>query len=398
MIWKIKEGKITWLPGLASSDLPTSLPSGISIHLKQEIIGLDVQGLAGAIPLRNGDTLQIIPKVGQVNFLRLLFKAEGLQRDLEREYDDFVEYSVDFDENIDSIVARQLMVSAAEIMRFGPKQGRTKSRHTGLYAVGHLDATATALRIACHKSDPVVCTIKQKTVNIPENRVITEALTRAWPMLDDPDRSVYRKTFEKWKSRFPLSKNIEEDLELIEIGFASGSYGGPRGYYRKGLMLSQVILGSSGLGFGEATCVEGDAILLNTADIFEKYLRNVISEAYLDAGFLVTKSGIGVKSLYTDGSYALHPDIVISRDGRTLLIADAKYKVPTASDHYQMHTYLNANNIKTGLLLAPNFESKEVIIREFSTVEKVVVKEVYLPMDDLGITENFLGSLSNYFS
>ena len=136
--------------------------------------------------------------------------------------------------------------------------------------------------------------------------------------------------------------------------------------------------------------VEGDAILLNTADIFEKYLRSVISEAYSDLGYVISKGGVGGTSLYTDGSFELQPDITISKDGRTLLIADAKYKQPTAGDHYQMHTYLAVNRIKRGLLLAPLYEGNEVVLREYSTTDKTVVREIYLPMNNLPLTEDFL--------
>ena len=163
-------------------------------------------------------------------------------------------------------------------------------------------------------------------------------------------------------------------------------------------MLSQIVLGSAGLGFNEAATIEGDAVLLNTADIFEKYLRNVISTAYSGAGYVVTKGDFGVTSLYTDGSFGLRPDIVMSRDGRILLISDAKYKEPTAGDHYQMHTYLVVTGVTRGLLLAPLFQGDEVVVREYSTADKLVVREVYLPMSNLTVTEEFLGAVIERFS
>ena len=392
------EGDITWLSDLVSTDIPYPLPKGISVHIRRDEVGLEIQGLVGAIPLLNGDTLQIIPKIGRVNFLRLLFKAEGLQRDLEREYDDFVEYTVEDDQNVDSIVARQLMISAAAIINRSPKQGRVMRRRAGAFAVGQMDAAATALNIACHKHDPVVYFLKEKTLNIPENRVITEAVVRAWPMVDETHRDDLRWLRDQWLGRFPRSVDLSADLDHVEQGFASAKYGGPRDYYRKTLMLSQIVLGSNGLGFSEATTIEGDAVLLNTATIFEKYLRNVISAAYSEAGYVVTKGGIGVSSLYTDGSFELQPDIVVTKDSRTMLIADAKYKVPTAGDHYQMHTYLTAHGVKSGLLLAPLFNGDEVTIREYSAADKTVVREAYLPMSNLPVIEEFLGTVIERFT
>lgn len=398
MIWKVKEGKITWLPGLTPSDIPHPLPTGIIIHLRGDELGLEIQGIVGAIPLRNGDTLQITPKVGQVNFLRLLFKAEGYQRDLESAYNEFVEYSIDDEENIDEIVSRQLLYCAEEILKRSPQRRRISSRHIGLFATGQIDPVATALNVACHKEEPVVYVSKDKTEDIAENRVITEAIIRARPMLNDSTWRGLRAIYDRWIRRFPRSYDLSADLERIEKRFAARSYGGPRDYYRKALMLSQIILGSSGIGFSEAASIEGDAVLLNTADIFERYLCNVISEAYGDTGYVVSKGGVGVTSLYTDGSFELIPDIVIARNNRTLLIADAKYKVPTAGDHYQMYAYLAVNGVKRGLLLSPLFDGNEVIVREYATSNKVVVRETYLPMINLEATEEFLGTLIERFA
>jgi hypothetical protein len=392
MIRRVKEGEITWMQGLLASDMPR-LPSGISLHARRGQLGVEAQGVVGAIPLLNGDILQIIPKIGQMNFLRLLFKAEGFQRDLEREYADFVSYSVEDEQNIDSIVARQLMYAADHIINRSAQQGRVKRRREGVFAAGQIDVVSTALNLACRKQEPVVFFIRERTRDIPENRVLSEAIVRASHALNDADRREFDWIRERWLGQFPRSEDIDRDLEKVEEGFASGRYGGPRDYYRRALMLAQIVLGSSGLGFAESVTVEGDAILLNTADIFERYLRNVISEAYSQAGYVVTKGGVGARSLYTDGSFELLPDITISRDGRLRLIADAKYKEPTSGDHYQMHTYLSMNGINRGLILAPLYEGNEVRLREYSTTNKMIVREAYVPMNNLSVTEEFLRTI-----
>ena len=392
MIRRAKEGQVTWLSGLDAGDIP-QLPQGMSLHLRRGEIGLGVDGLVGAIPLLNGDTLQIIPKIGQVNFFRLLFKAEGFQRDLQREYSDFVSYSIDDDQNIDSIVARQLLHSVAEIMKRSPQHGRVKRRRNGLYAIGRIEVAETVLNLASRKEDPVVYFLKERTLNIAENRLLSEAIIRSRTSLEKGDLFDLAEVRERWLRQFPRSSDLTRDIVTVEEGFASGRYGGPRDYYRRALMLARIILGSNGLGLNGNVAVEGDAVLLNTATVFEKYLRNTISEAYSGAGFLVTKGGIGTTSLYTDGSFRLEPDINISRDGKTILIADAKYKQPTSNDHYQMHTYLAINGIKRGIILAPLYEGNKVVTREYSTADKTVVREVYLPMGDLMLTEQFLGKI-----
>ena len=398
MIQKAKEGEITWFPGLTPSAIPHPVSKGINIHLKRAVLGLEPQGVVGAIPLRNGDTLQIVPKIGHVNFLRLLFKAEGHQPGLEREYNEFVDYSVDNKENIDSIIARQLLYCAAEILRRSPRRERVSRQHVGIFAAGQINTVATVLNVTTRKEEPVVYVSKDRTEDIAENRVITEAILRAWASLDELTCSMLRPVRDRWVTKFRRSPQLHSDLVAVQRAFAAGKYGGPRDYYRKALMLSQIVLGTNGLGFDEAATVEGDAILLNTAHIFEKYLRNVINDAYNETGYVVTKGGVGTTTLYTDGSFELIPDIVVTKDNRTLLIADAKYKAPTINDHYQMAVYLAANQVKRGLLLAPLFEGDEVIVQEYSTWDKVVIREVYLPLTNLQATEDYLSTVVKRFA
>jgi hypothetical protein len=382
MIKVIKEGQICWLPGLQIADLPEKLPAGISIHSRSGVIGLESQGVVGAFPLKNNDTVHITPKIGDVNFFRLLLKAEGNQLSLENEFENFVHFSSSSGESVSSLVALRLFVCLDEILRKSPLQGRIKNYRKAEYATGEIEAIKTALNIAMKQPQPVVSRVKQRTVNIPENRILTEALLRAWVLINEDSREKFESIYYRWINKFPRSKFIHRDLLEIEKSFASNSYGGSRDYYRQSLMISKIILGSCGIALNSLHDVAGDAALLNAADIFEKYIRNVIVTNYAEKGYVVTKGGAGLQSLYTDGSFELIPDIVISRGDKVTLIADAKYKKPTAADHYQMASYLAAHRIKRGALIAPLFSGKIPVVKEFSTPEKTIVREIYLPMDD----------------
>lgn len=398
MIRQVREGETSWLPGVDISDIPRPLPAGITIHYRDGVIGLEAQGLVGSVPLKNGDTLQITPKIGAVNFLRLLFKAEGSQARLENEFDEFVQYDIEDSGNIDNIVARRLLISIDEILRRSPIQGRKKSYMEADFAKGQIQVIKTAMKVATKKIQPVVSLVKLRTKDVPENRLISEALARAWQVLAHDYRFIYQNTHDRWLRNFPRSVDIFDDLLKVEYNFASNGYGGARDYYRRALMLAKIILGSHGVGFGSKGDVFGDAILLNTASVFEKYVRNVIFNAYSDKGFVVAKGGVGQQSLYADGSFELMPDVVISRNGVVAIIADAKYKKPTASDHYQMAVYLSAHKVKRGLLLAPLYSGRSVIVKEFSTPEKIIVREIYLPMCDLEASEEALSSLIERYS
>jgi 5-methylcytosine-specific restriction enzyme subunit McrC len=398
MLRSIIEGQIAWLPGLTIGDLPQPLPGGMYVHAKGSLLGLEAQGVAGSIPLRNGETLQITPKIGQVNFLRMLFLAEGSQGNLRREYDEFVALSVEDDESLNTLVARQLMVSVAKILHQSPMIGRVERKRRGVFACGRIDPMKTAMNIAAGRIDPVEFVCRERTTDIPENRVVSEAICRASLMLSMEDRVKYGGVIDKWNKRFPRSNRISSDLIRVEEGFSSSKYGGPRGYYNKALMLAQIILGSFGVGAGGAPSIEGDAALLNTADVFERYLRATIASRYADRGYVVTKGGGSMQSLYTDGSYEIEPDIVVQRDGRVVLIADAKYKTPTSSDHYQMNAYLGALGISSGVLLCPSMTIGGVQVKDYSTGRGRFVHEAFLPMNNPVSTEEFLAALVERFA
>lgn len=398
MLIKIIEGEISWLPSLSFDHLPHPLPSGIHVHAKGSLLGLEAQGVAGSIPLKNGDTLQILPKIGQVNFLRMLFLAEGRQGTLQRDYDEFVTLCVDDEESLNFLVARQLMMSAARILHQSPMVARIERKRRGAFACGRINPMNTALNIASRKLDPVEYASRERTTDIAENRVISEALARAQYSLLPDDREKFRPIFIKWQRNFGRSNAIQADISIVERGFSSSKYGGPRGYYHRALMLSQIILGSFGIGLGSSSEIEGDAVLLNTADVFEKYLRATIATHYADQGFVVTKGGGAMRSLYTDGSYEVDPDIVIQREGKTVLIADAKYKIPTSADHYQMNAYLSVFGTNKGVLLSPAMRSGQIIAKAYSTGRGCFVHEAFLPMDNHTATEEFLSTIVERFS
>ena len=398
MIWQATEGELTWLAGVSYADLPQPWPIVIPVRVRpgsaaDADVGIEPQGVVGAVPLLNGGTVQILPKIGMVDFFTLFMRAGGVEGDLSREFQEFVSYSAGAQSNIGSLAARQLCVAVADILRLSPHVGRVKRRREGVFAMGRLDARGTAFNTATRRQNPAVFWVRERTYDVPENRVLTEAIIRSWMVLSDQDREGLEVVHDRWLSRFPRSPDIEADLEWIARGFVLGQYGGSRDYYRRALMLAQVVLGGFGLTFGEGAAVEADALLLSTANVYERFVRNVIAGGHSGLGYVVSDGQAWAMSLYTDGSRRLLPDIVVSSGGTVRLIADAKYKQPDASDHHQMYAYLHASHVDVGLFLAPAFDGDQIGHKRFSTTDGKVVWEISLPMSNLQATEEFLGGL-----
>ena len=398
MIWSAAEDQLTWLSGVSYSDLPQPLPSSITVRLRpgattEADVGIVPRGVVGAIPLRNGGTVQILPKIGMVNFFSLFIKAGGFGGALRREFQDFVLYSAVDQPNIGSLAARQLLFAAADILRLSPHVGRVKRHHEGVFAAGRLDARGTAFNTATLRQNPAVFWTRERTYDVPENRVLTEAVIKSLMMLPYEDRGELAVVHDRWLSRFRRSRNIEADLESVGRRFALEQYGGSRDYYRRALMLAQVVLGGFGLTFGEGMVVQGDSLLLSTANVYERFVRNVIAGSHSELGYVVSDGRAWSLSLYSDGSHELLPDIVVASGGVPTLVADAKYKEPDAADHYQMYAYLRASRVDVGLLLSPSFDSDQVGSKRFVATDGKVVWEISLPLSNLPATEGFLEGL-----
>lgn len=396
MIRQVFEGKIGWLDNVQLSDLPRSLPGGITLHTRAGRLGVEAQGVVGTFPLKNGDTVQIIPKVGEINFLHMLFLAEGNTTSLTDRFDEFVQYSLGAEVTLLEIVARRFLTGLDEILRRSPRQSRISVQRRGECAKGEINVPQTALNLRIGASRPVVSRVQLRTMDTAENRVLTSGLNVAMRVLRKSDQIHFHGTYTRWMRRFQPCISLERDLECVDEALALGLYGGARGYYRQPLGLAKILLGRGGLAFGITSDVTADAALLNSASVFETYVRNIISKAYLPKGHIVSKGGPTPLTLYTDGSFELCPDIVVTRSGSPILIADAKYKDPTSADHYQMTAYMNAYGLSRGLLISPT-TGKHVEIKEYLTTGRRVVRELRVPLGDWKLTEETLSGVVENF-
>src|SRR5262249_783351 len=75
-LWNITECTTSLMSGFDLDWLPSGLAVQINQFRTRSAVGLEVDTIVGSVPLKNGDTLQILPKAGSANFLRMLFDSE----------------------------------------------------------------------------------------------------------------------------------------------------------------------------------------------------------------------------------------------------------------------------------------------------------------------------------
>ncbi len=396
--WTAVESATTWLLGFPLGIVPSSLESQVRVVTRGTEIGLEVGSIIGTVPLLNGDTLNIVPKVGATNFFRMLLTAEGLEeRLLNKEFDDFASWGVDDSPDaIPKLLARRFLLALAAIDAEGPRFGRTMQRQLRETASGKIVLRPTVRRLRLHAMSPFVCDRRVRDFNIPENRVLAAAAWTAAGLLSErANLEAWQSTIAfKWKRLFERKETLKEDLMETAEGLVKGEYGGPRGKYINALVLARLILGRAGMSQESRTMIMGDALLVNSATLFEDYVRAVLSKVYKPMGLTVSKGGAPIQFLYDDGSFGLIPDIRISRGLSTLVLGDAKYKIPDAGDHYQMATYMRSYGVRRAFLLCPDYEKeeREKIVRHRAADGRTVM-EVRLPLRDLSLAEKILADL-----
>ncbi|MBR8436207.1 hypothetical protein KDW37_36190 [Burkholderia cenocepacia] len=341
MLWDVRECAATELPGFNLEWLPKGLPAQIRPFYKGSRVGLEVDTLVGSIPLRNGDTLQLLPRVGNANFIRMLVESDATNAALGSPDDDLVGYSFSEEATLASLVARPFVRALLAVDSGSVRFAWQRRREIAEVAGGELEMLATAIRLSQGNSYPFVFSRKIRTRDVPENIVLAVAaqivLRKHSGMIGGDDR----KFLFEFSNKFEIQYISGEVIENVRQKLYSGQYDGARGYYAAALRLALILLGESGFKQGASEEVHAEPVLFNSASIFEAYIRQKLKQAYQRRGLSVRKGFFPPMPLFKEGSLVLDPDIVISKDEKLLLVGDVKYKVGSlpASDYYQAHVY-----------------------------------------------------------
>ena len=396
MAWNAIESSITWLPGFQRGLIPSYLADKLRFVVRGSATGIEVGNIIGSVILSNGDTLHIKPKVGELNFFRMLSVCEGLRAELNSDYQEFVGYQENNDVSLPKLIARRFLHELHHVLKASLRFERTKLIQERQFVEGNILPLQTIKNIRKRKAFPIATVVSVRDFDTAEHRILAEAAKYALSYVDSSNKNPHIVSAKYWIKRFSGSLRLMQDLAEVNRNLRKSKYAGVRGYYVRTLTLAKVILGQSGFTQGKAEEIYGDAILINSATLFEEFIRNIIAEKYHPKGFSVRKGGNPTEFLYVDGSYKLTPDIAIFKGVNQVLVGDAKYKVPDAKDHYQILSYMRSYGLTTGVLFAPSFSEIERVISERKTQQGEKVIEIYLPLSNLDATETLLGQLHEY--
>ena len=186
----------------------------------------------------------------------------------------------------------------------------------------------------------------------------------------------------RWNQRFAQLGNhrLPSNWKTIKV---------PRsfGYLQSLIEIGQLLANSQfpGIEYGESK-FGFPGFVWRTADIYERAIYRLNSEALFGTGITVSKKSFGLLSIGGSSVMRTIPDLVYSKQGISVLVGDSKYKnrgsCPEPSDTYQVMAAADVTGCSRSILFYPSPGSeiglKELDVSGFGQAQKIVVVDVGL--------------------
>ncbi|WP_182255862.1 McrC family protein [Microbacterium esteraromaticum] len=245
-------------------------------------------------------------------------------------------YTYESDDDIPTALADALLRAVGEVTRRTLLKGYVAVDETGTVIRGRWDI-ARQLTKRPGIPAPVELTYDDYTEDVAENRILKAALRALMRMQQLPAHIVDR----LGTSLIPFSE-VSDLRPGAPVILPSESR--LNSHYQPALRLARWVL--EAMSWAHASGVSaGATFLLNVAKVYEDFVGRVFQEQLHVAGYDVDLQ-VSDWRLDAGGRVRMRPDIVVSRSGRVVTVADTKYKVwggtsgsPPNADVYQALAY-----------------------------------------------------------
>lgn len=195
-----------------------------------------------------------------------------------------------------------------------------------------------------------MCQFTEFTWDIPENRVIRQTVFAVSRLVRRPD-------LQRRLAALDRALGEIDPAPLPLSAFDTFHYHRLNEDYRPIHRLCRLLLDGASVS-EDAGRIGFRAFLLDMNRLYEQFLTVALDEELRGDSRMIAQRPA---YLDTDGSVRIEPDMTILRDGRAVVIADAKYKLRTGPEHahadlYQMLAYCTAEQVRQGVLIYPRWE------------------------------------------
>ncbi|OQY85420.1 MAG: hypothetical protein B6D41_14360 [Chloroflexi bacterium UTCFX4] len=314
---------------------------------------IQAESYVGIVPLTREYGVQIRPKSGLKNLTYMLYRSGLLTRSLETPFTETVPYEIPNDdlETFFEGLIQNFLESIDAIKRWGLMRF-SKREYEYAYAVrGKVDYLRWVRALPQTGGLPIPQEVFVSEFDNLPNRVLQRCLEylaltslKYVKLGDILERLDYF-------AQVPSSFVSQDELNHLERDLTHGRFPSNRYYYLPALNLAFLIFRGAGLGLGDKQDITFKPILINTADMFEKYIRALMQEKVKKYDARAEDGKQNPTKFYAQAPQPIYvqPDILIRYGGSVVSVGDVKYKfAPTPQDHYQMWAYMQAYLVKQG--------------------------------------------------
>ncbi|GGD69476.1 McrC family protein [Microbacterium murale] len=245
-------------------------------------------------------------------------------------------FAFEADEDLPSALASAFLSAVDDATSRGLLKGYIPVNETGTVVRGRWDV-ARQLKSRPGLPVPIELTYDDYTEDVAENRIVKAALRALMRIEQLPSRVIDRAGVTT-----TLFADVSELRPAMSVTLPRESR--LNAHYQPALRLARWILETTSWAHSQGAS-EGATFLLNVAKVYEDFVGRVLQVTLRPAGFDVDLQ-VSDWRLDTGGEVRIRPDIVISRGGRVITVADTKYKVwgdsngsPPNADVYQALAY-----------------------------------------------------------
>lgn len=318
-------------------------------------VKLKAKSYVGYIPVREDLQLVVTPKMESFKDFFYVLEQAGMTPKIWMDYTVFAEMDESERENAPLFLIRILLHRLRLLKRDGfYRKGLPRSEIRSTIK-GKIELTNTVRQCLVRgRPHQVQCAYFDPSVDIIENRFIKYTIWRLLRTAGLPS-TVRKDLRDFWRVfvgiRFdPTERYLAEIEQIIRRRRLPSS----RSYYIDILSLCFLIIENSTVVVKAGDDVRLSAFAIKMDDMFEKYIRAVLSEA-LHPDFNVLDGNREQRKLFADANKPdITPDIMVHDGLKALVVADTKYKdkdMPSAEDWYQAIAYTLALDVPTGLLI-----------------------------------------------
>lgn len=383
MEWIAKESSTTYLKDFPIELLPANMPSQIRFMKNKGRVGIEIGNVVGLLPLDGGHSIRILPKYAGINIVEMMLYVQGITN---KHNESKIGEQFEIGSNLPQaelfvqVFLRELRTIEEKSIKFE----RRKELKQSNYAKGSVNWSKTKLNILRKKDSPIETKTYTQSFDIPENYLLAAAAMKAIKYTEKYSRDW--NLLNKWIQRFNFN-DVSKLFKTIDRKLLNDRITGARAYYRNAIISAKIILGYYGVDLGNN--VEGDALLVNTPDLYEEYIRAGCGNSLKEHGIYITKNFSPPEFLFTNGTCEVIPDLVFNKGDSVILVGDVKYKEPDSKDYYQLYSYIKKAGLDTGIVFTPSKNGEqEPTVKTRSTFDNINIYDVCVPNRDSKILEN----------